>query len=192
MATRGVETEVKIRISEVSQFLENLKRHGFMLHAARQFESNSLYDTSDQLLRRSGALLRLRRSGEKAVITWKGPVDSSPFKSRPELETAIGSLEEMRQILERLGYRQAFRYEKFRTEYVEAGDPDAGVLTIDETPIGNFMELEGPGEWIDRKAQALGFSRKDYILLSYGKLYLEDCEQRGVQPTDMVFASQSQ
>jgi adenylate cyclase class 2 len=95
----------------------------------------------------------------------------------------------MRQILERLGYSQVFRYEKFRTEYVEAGNPEAGILTIDETPIGDFLELEGDGDWIDRKAQELGFSRKDYILTSYGKLYLEECEQRGVQPTHMVFAS---
>ena len=170
MASNGVETEVKIRISEFGQFQEKLEHCGFRLQAARQFESNSLYDTADQALRRNGAILRLRQSGKKSVVTWKGPGIDGPFKSRAELETAVDSLDIMRQILERLGYQHAFRYEKFRTEYVEAGVPEAGVLTLDETPIGNFLELEGPGNWIDRKAQALGFSRKDYILSSYGKL----------------------
>lgn len=191
MASNGVETEVKIRIPEIGQFQQKLQRCGFKLHAARQFESNSLFDTSDQALRRKGAILRLRQSAEKSVITWKGPADQSPFKSRAEIETQVDSLDRMREILERLGFVQAFRYEKFRTEYVEIGGPEAGVLTVDETPIGNFMELEGSGEWIDQKAQELGFSRSDYILLSYGNLYLEECKRRGMEPADMVFASHS-
>ena len=31
------------------------------------------------------------------------------------------------------------------------------------------MELEGPARWIDKTARELGFSRDDYILLSYGR-----------------------
>jgi adenylate cyclase class 2 len=192
MASNGLETEVKIRISELAHFREGLESRDFILRSARQFESNSLYDTPDQALRRRGVVLRLRQSGKKSVITWKGAAEAGPFKSRAEVETEIASLDAMQQILARLGYRQVFRYQKFRTEYVEKSDPDAGVLTVDETPIGNFLELEGSGDWIDRKAEELGFSRKDYILASYGKLYLEECERRGVQPTDMVFASHSQ
>ncbi len=189
MADNGVETEVKIRLSGASRFQEGLPSYGFRLRSPRRFESNALYDTSDQSLRQSGMILRLRQSGEKSVITWKGPAQDGPFKSRAELETEVASFEAMQQIFARLGYKPVFRYEKFRTEYVEACNPDAGVLTIDETPIGDFLELEGPGDWIDKKAQDLGFSRNAYILASYGKLYLQQCEQHGVQPTDMVFAS---
>jgi adenylate cyclase class 2 len=128
--------------------------------------------------------------GSKFVITWKGPVEPGPHKSRPELETSVGSLESMQQILERLGYQPVFRYEKFRAEFRDTTeDHSGGVLTIDETPIGNFLELEGAAEWIDRKASQLGFTPQDYILESYGKLYLGHCERRGVQPTHMTFAS---
>ncbi|MBV9156122.1 MAG: adenylate cyclase, partial [Acidobacteriaceae bacterium] len=67
--------------------------------------------------------------------------------------------------------------------------PRQGVVTLDETPIGTFLELEGPGDWIDETAKQLGFSRADYIVDSYGRLYLADCERRGVQPTNMTFAS---
>ena len=69
------------------------------------------------------------------------------------------------------------------------GEP--GVVTVDETPIGNFLELEGPAEWIDAKAAALGFTPSDYILESYGRLYLADCERRGVEPSNMVFPPDS-
>jgi len=189
MSSGNVETEVKIRVTDPVELPERLGHVGFTLRAKRQFESNSLYDTSDYKLRRAGTLLRLRQFGERSVITWKGPSEQSPFKTRPELETLVDSLDTMRQIFERLGYIQTFRYEKFRTEYVETGNPENGVLTIDETPIGTFLELEGPGNWIGRSAQKLGFSEKDYILSSYGTLYQEDCERRGVQPTNMVFAS---
>jgi adenylate cyclase, class 2 len=67
----------------------------------------------------------------------------------------------------------------------------AAVVTLDETPIGDFLELEGPGEWIDDTAKRLGFSRQDYVLDSYARLYVADCERRGVEPSHMVFASHS-
>ncbi len=107
------------------------------------------------------------------MLTWKGPGQSGPHKSRAELETSVGSLETMRQILEQLGYGPVFRYEKYRTEFMDRAG--LGVVTLDETPIGNFLEIEGPGEWIDQTAGRLGFSPKDYLLESYGKLYLDYC-----------------
>jgi len=67
--------------------------------------------------------------------------------------------------------------------------PWGGTITFDETPIGEFLELEGPAEWIDRTARELDFSPRDYVVSSYGKLYSDYCAQRGVQPKDMVFAS---
>jgi adenylate cyclase class 2 len=190
MTSTDLETEVKIRIVDVGQIVPKLSSAGFEPSSPREFESNTLYDTPGQALRQSGTLLRLRQIGNVAVMTWKGLTEPGPHKSRPELETSIGSLETMQQILERLGYRPVFRYEKFRAEFRERTVPQSdGVLTIDETPIGTFLELEGAGEWIDRKARQLGFNPQDYILDSYGKLYFEDCARRGVQPTHMTFAS---
>jgi adenylate cyclase, class 2 len=181
------ETEVKIRVPNLSDIQHRLRSSGFLVSEPREFEANTLYETADGGLARRGMLLRLRQAGGHAVITWKGPGEAGPYKSRPELETSIGSLETLQQILEHLGYQPSFRYEKYRTEFRTADG--AGVVTTDETPIGDFLELEGPGAWIDETAQTLGFSRRDYILASYGRLYLADCERRGVEPGHMVFAS---
>ncbi len=52
------------------------------------------------------------------------------------------------------------------------------------------MEIEGEAEWIDSTARQLGFSHTDYILDSYGKLYLDYCRKLGREPGNMVFASQ--
>ena len=71
----------------------------------------------------------------------------------------------MERILAKLGYERIFEYDKFREEYGEPGGP--GVITLDETPIGNFIELEGMPDWIDGTAALLGFERGDYIIASY-------------------------
>ncbi len=185
--TNGHETEVKIRLWSPAGILDRLRATGLAESVPRQFEANILFDTHDHSLRKQEMLLRLRQIGQKGIITWKGPGDPGPYKSRPELETAVGSVETLGQILSQLGFQPFFRYEKYRTEFV--GNQAAGVVTLDETPIGTFLELEGPGDWIDQTAKQLGFSRPDYILESYGRLYLADCARRGVEPTNMTFAS---
>ena len=188
MVIGGTETEVKIRLANAPDILARLHDAGFAVSTPRQFEANTLYETKDGSVARNGMLLRLRQVGEKAVITWKGPGVPGPYKSKPELETTIGSAQTLHQILGHLGYQPSFRYEKYRTEFMRAGD-DRGVVTVDETPIGHFLELEGTGAWIDATAAKLGFSPADYVLDSYGRLYLADCERRGVEPGNMVFAS---
>ena len=180
------ETEIKLRLSSGHAVLDRIRSAGYRESVARVFEANTLYDTPDQTLRTKEMLLRLRQAGDKSVMTWKGPTIAGPHKNRPEIETTLGSAETMGQIFRQLGYQPTFRYEKFRTEFTRTDQP--GTITFDETPIGNFLELEGPADWIDQTAEQLGFERSDYILDSYGKLYVADCQRRGVQPTHMVFA----
>jgi adenylate cyclase class 2 len=184
----GSEVEVKIPLLDAPATGKRLATTGFTVSVPREFESNTLYDTPDGKLRQAEMLLRLRQVGSRCVVTWKGPSVPGPHKSRPELETTVGSLETLDLILRQLGYRPAFRYEKYRTELVNPNDAGKGTVTFDETPIGHFMELEGPPGWIDQTAQRLGFTSHDYVLESYGKLYLDDCARRGVQPGNMVFA----
>jgi adenylate cyclase class 2 len=182
-----VETEVKIRIGEATPAALAIEAAGFCISQPREFESNTLYDTRDRSLLAAGMLVRLRQSGDRFILTFKGPVQPGPHKARPELETTIGSLEVLDRILRQIGYFPTFRYEKYRRVYQARGD--AGVVTVDETPIGNFLELEGNGEWIDRTASRLGFAQSAYILDSYARLYLEHCARLGTKPGDMVFAS---
>jgi adenylate cyclase class 2 len=103
---------------------------------------------------------------------------------REELETVVSDRGAMLQILARLGYVPAWRYEKYRTEFRGSG---AGLALLDETPFGVFLELEGPAEWIDETAAALGFQPSDYLLESYGALYAEHCRLTGATPGEMVF-----
>jgi adenylate cyclase class 2 len=184
----GIETEVKIRLSDADDVQRRLTEAGFTVAVARTFEANTLYDAADGRLRATEMLLRLRQFGAKSVLTWKGPGVPGPHKSRPELETTVGSLETLDQILRALGYEPAFLYEKYRTEYKQPESASEGTVTLDETPIGNFLELEGAADWIDHTAATLGFEQSAYVLSSYASLYRDYCAARGLEPQNMVFA----
>lgn len=179
------ETEIKLRVHSARYATTLLASRGFAVSKPRHFESNVLLDTEANQLRESGKLLRLRSAGGKAILTYKGVASSGRHKIREEVEVGVEDFSATRHILERLGFRAKFRYEKFRTEYRRPGEP--GVVVLDETPIGDFLELEGPPEWIDSTAHSLGFDDSQFLTASYGRLYLEWCAERQVTPADMVF-----
>jgi len=182
----AIETEVKIPVHHWSeaQAAERFQQLGLEVSAPRVFEANFVFDTPQQSIRGARMLLRLRRVGESTILTWKGPAAEGPFKSRPELEVHLDSFDTMTQILGHLGYQTSFRYEKYRTEFSSGSE---GTVVFDETPIGNFIELEGTGVWIDEMAGRLGFNANDYVLDSYGKLYLAHCAKLGVPALNMLF-----
>lgn len=183
----GQEVEVKLAIENPDAMRQHLIAHGFRPSVDRAFEANTLFDKDDGELKRSRMLLRLRQIGHRTVITWKGPPVEGPHKSRPEVETIVEDYAAMKAILRGLQFGPTFRYEKYRTEFQNPEIPE-GVVTLDETPIGNYLELEGAASWIDNTARKLGFAQSSYILDSYGKLYIADCERRGIRPTNMVFS----
>jgi adenylate cyclase, class 2 len=111
-------------------------------------------------------------------------------KVRDEIEANVTDSANLVKIFEGLGMRGWFRYEKYRTTYqLPAAKSWARdlLIEIDETPIGTFVELEGPPAAIDRAATELGYSKKDYILTNYLALYAEDCRRKGQQPQNMLF-----
>jgi len=181
-----IEVEIKLPVADLDCALAAIQGLGYELHHPRDYEANAVFDFRGSNLRRRGQLLRLRRFGQEALLTFKGTFQEGRHKQREEIETRLSDAEAARAILERLGLRPAFRYEKFRTEYHRPGEH--GIITVDETPIGNFIELEGPGPWIDAVAARLGYNESDYIKLSYAALYVEYRKRTGTRNRDMLFA----
>lgn len=189
MAGHGNETEIKLRVESVGEALRRLAAAGFRELRARGFETNLLLDTAESSLRAKGEVLRLREFGGEAILTYKGRAAvGGRHKSREELETRVADGAALLAVFERLGYRPGYRYEKYRTEFAREGEAAGGVATVDETPIGVFVELEGPPEWIDGMAEVMGFGEDEYVTDSYATLYRRYCEAEG-RPvgTGMVF-----
>ncbi len=211
------EIEIKLRVEDIDTLKATLKKMGARLlfrGTGRIHEWNTLFDTAQQDLRKRQQLLRTRietpdghvprgrkNGAQPALLTFKGPVVggrlrgggskiSGGHKVREEIEFQLGDAAGVAKILDRLGMRPSFHYEKYRTTFQLPTTKlwaKGLLIELDETPIGIFMELEGPPIAIDRAAKELGFSTKDYILKNYVSLFAEDCRQRGQKMGDMVF-----
>src|SRR6266436_9715092 len=211
------ETEIKLRISDPKALKRTLKRLGARPvggGSGRVHEWNVIFDTPEGGLAKHGQLLRIRTetpaseskqskpaSRLRTLLTFKRPfMDGSSFsgssqgnhrhKVREEFELEVTDASVLTKIFEGLGMRGWFRYEKYRTAFrLPAASAWAKGLLIelDETPIGTFVELEGPPQAIDQAAQELGFAQRDYIVRNYLALYVEECRRLGQEPRDMVF-----
>ena len=190
--SRHHETEVKLEVRNPRALRRRLREAGFRAIQSRHFESNVLFDFPDLRLWKARCLLRLRRADNQWFVTFKGaPLPARRYKIRKEIDIRVEDGALLREVFETLGLREAFRYEKYRTVYArEAGgcEAEARLLVYDETPIGNYLELEGPQRWIDQVARQLGYRPEDYITASYASLYHQKCRERGEKPGNMVFA----
>ncbi|HTW45778.1 MAG TPA: class IV adenylate cyclase [Acidobacteriaceae bacterium] len=184
----AVEIEAKFRVPDVGELAGRLRALGFHAVTLRTFERNTLYDTPDRKLRAIQSILRIRKYGERWVLTHKClPPDHDPdarHKHRIETETEVADGEALGQVFIRLGYEPVFVYEKWRAEYADA----TGHCVVDETPIGAFAELEGPEEWIDAISEKLGLEASALMTLSYGRLFEDWCRKTGSHLRDMTFA----
>lgn len=203
------ETEIKLQISDVKVFQRKLKKLGAKTVGAsdgRVHEFNTIFDTPEGGLAKHGQLLRIRTEtasgkgkgagAKRIVLTFKQPTvrgvsdEGARFKVREETETELTDSIALTKIFEGLGMRGWFSYEKYRTTW-QLGAKEKWakdlLIEVDETPVGTYVELEGPPEAIDRAAEAFGFARKDYLLKNYLTLYAEDCRRRGVAPGNMLF-----
>ena len=86
-------------------------------------------------------------------------------------------------ILRALGYGPSFRYEKFRAEWTDG----KGIVVVDETPIGDFCEIEGAPRWIDATAKRLGVRREEYIMKNYATLFSDWKRETRSKATEMTF-----
>ena len=183
----AIETEIKFRVTSVDELAVQLRQAGFRQQTPRTFESNVLYDTQDRRMRARTEILRIRNYAGRWIVTHKRLPDVGPgedtHKHRVETETEVGDGDVLAQVFKSLGLVEAFRYEKWRSEWTD----DEGHCVIDETPIGNFAELEGSPEWIDRTAVRLGVDRSEYLTLSYGRLFELWREEHHSSANDLTF-----
>jgi adenylate cyclase class 2 len=170
------EIEVKIRVEDLKAVRAKVLGLGAAVVRERHLEENVLYDFDPPRLRQERRALRLRTAGRRATLTFKGqPRKSRSFKVREEFETQVHDPRQMRLILKALGLREAASYRKHRTVLRKA----RLTICLDETPVGDYLELEGERHEIVRFARALGFGRADFITLSYVDLIAAQGETGG-------------
>lgn len=178
-----IEHEVKLAFGSLEAARLAVTAAGGRLIVARRLLDDRLFDTPDRRFGQADKTFRLRREPARALLTMKGPTLPGSVKSREETETAVADAEALERILAGLGLEPAFRSEKYREEYAL----DEATVTVDETPVGVFVEIEAMPTVIDRVARRLERTPADYRLESYPRLYAAWCAAHGRPPGDMTF-----
>ncbi len=179
-----IEREIKLCFDDPGEARTAILAAGATPLRCRRLQEDALFDTPDESLRRRGCALRVRSEPAKSLLTFKGPVEPNVhMKTREEIETVVSDGGALTEVLEELGLRPWFRYQKYREEFAA----EDVTIALDETPIGTFVEIEGGEDGILVMAHALGRSPSDFIVDSYLSLFLKRRAQSGLAGTDMVF-----
>jgi adenylate cyclase class 2 len=181
-----MEREIKLVFRDPEEAKAAILAAGATPLRGRRLQEDCLLDTPDDLLRRRRCVLRVRLECGRTLLTFKGPVQASPMKLREELETVVGDGMLFLRVLEELGFRIWFRYQKYREEFAH----EDVTVAIDETPVGTFVEIEGSERGIQDMATALAREPADYLLDSYRGLFVKHCERHGLPLTDMLFVEE--
>jgi adenylate cyclase class 2 len=179
------ETEVKLYVPDLGVVIERLNALGAQVEAPRVFERNQRYDDAEGRLLRQHIVLRLRQD-TRARLTYKDELPGAD-RSRFEAETEVSDYDAMHTILVRLGFQPAFAYEKWRTEYAVETEHGRVLVMLDETPLGNFVEIEGEGPAIDAAQARLGLHTAPVMPGSYGALFANVRRALSLAFTDMTF-----
>jgi adenylate cyclase class 2 len=185
-----VEIEAKMSVDSFDAVRARLREVGAR-HAGEHFEVNTFFDTEDRSLLAADEGLRLRlerdnaTGNERHVITWKGPRQLGPLKSREELEIQVQGGDAAAQLLERLGYLHTLSFEKRRESWELGGCK----IELDEVPhLGRFVEVEGPNEkTVLHVRDRLGLSNRPVIKGSYIALLMSHLQERGQTTKHVTF-----
>ncbi len=205
---RALGARCGLRLHEINVLFDtpddSLRRREMLLRMRVERPSSRADFSSTSRLRRAriNSWLFPARGARRAIVTLKAPPDVSAargaaaadpgssahhaYKVRREIEFETLESVAFREFLVALGFRPSFYYEKIRTTCRLPRFRHL-LISLDETPIGIFLELEGRPADIDRARAALGYRPQDAILLSYGALYASHCAAHGRNPGDMLF-----
>jgi len=185
MKGKDQEIEIKYYVQDLGIIEVLLQELGANKVQERTYEYNLRFDTQDHELTRKDQVLRLRKDTADRV-TYKGPGFAlDGVYHRDEIEFMVSDFDATQAFLEALGYRVSLIYEKYRTVYTF----DDILVALDELPIGNFIEIEGPGGGSIREAsQKLGLLWSAHITESYASLFQNACQTIGIRPSNLTFA----
>lgn len=178
------ELEVKFSVNDLAEIERRLVAAGATLIQPRTHEFNLRFDTPGGELAQRESLLRLRRDSG-SHLTFKGPSSTlGGVLARQEIEFDVSNFNEAQKLIEALGFKSKFIYEKFRTTYALNGLK----ITLDEMPYGPFVEIEGKEpEPIESAAKQLGLNWKERLPETYISIFRRLKDLFGLKFADLTF-----
>ncbi len=180
----NLEVEVKFYLEDIGDARNRIGKAGGVFEK-KEKENNLRFEDEQFSLIKNGALLRLRHTDGKTLLTYKGKVKhpAAGCKVYDEREVTVSDLDEMTNILAFIGYRPVQRYEKIR----ETWRLEGALLCLDTMPYGNFIEIEGEPGGIRKIAGMTGFDWKNRILTNYLAIFEKLKEKFNLDFNDVTF-----
>ena len=152
------------------------RRRGALRFAAGACRKIACSILDDDQLRERRCVLRVRVESGRSLLTFKGPVQPSTAKLREELETVVGDGSLVVRVLEELGFRVWFRYQKYREEFAL----DDVLVALDETPVGTSSKSRAATAASPTPRKRSGADRAITCSTRIGGSIRLDCETRGI------------
>jgi adenylate cyclase class 2 len=186
----AIEIEAKMAVEDFAPIRARLLERGARL-LGRYHEINTFFDTPDGSLVRADKGLRLRvkrnldTQEEQYIITFKGPKQRGPLKSREEIEANVANPADAQKLLEGLGYQKVLLFEKRRESY----EFERCEVELDEVPsLGLFVEIEGPDESsVLRAREMLALGDREMIRTGYASMLASRWKESGSREREIRF-----
>lgn len=192
VASQRFEVERKFRVADFERLREWLDDAGatrssrnqevdlFLAHPARDFAA-------------TGEAFRIRASDHNVALTYKGPKQGGPAKTREEIEvdcgTATNTRSDLATLFARLGFQPVATVTKTRECFEMQLDSQSVTITLDTVErIGTFVEIEVLASSVDtipaaqtavvRMSRMLGLAETQIEPRSYLRMVLESNAKR--------------
>ena len=155
-----LEIDMKFPVSDFAAIQEHMARWEAIAAPAIE-EADHYFNAPDRDFGKTDEAFRLRCIGEQNRLTYKGPKQGGPTKTRTEIEIGIEpgaqAADSFRRLVQHLGYRPTAVVKKRRTCYDFKRDGFAMQACLDEVEtLGRFVEIEIVAEPANReRAQAV-------------------------------------
>jgi adenylate cyclase class 2 len=142
---------------------------------------DTYYDHPTRSFAATDEALRIRREGDRAALTYKGPKVDAGSKTRREIETEIADPDAADDLLRAVGFEPAAEVRKTRERY----ELDGYTIALDTVDgIGEFVEVEAAGE------EAAVATLRDGAHAVLDRLGLDDDDQERASYLELLFDAQ--
>jgi adenylate cyclase class 2 len=141
-----LEIEMKFPVTDFQEIETKLRKWGVHPEAPLQ-EADHYFNAPDRDFAKTDEGLRVRRIGTRNRVTYKGPKQPGPAKTRTEIEVGLvegtDAAEDFCRLLVNLGYRPTATVRKERTAYrFQRGGFELEVCLDTVEQLGRFVEVE--------------------------------------------------
>jgi adenylate cyclase, class 2 len=141
-----LEIESKYRVDDHEPYRKRLAERGAKLIESRE-DADRYFNAPDRDFARTDEAFRVRRIGERNLLTYKGPKRDALTKTRAEIEVPFAdgsaSADDLERLLQHLGYRPVTVVRKKRSVYELTRAGYAVHVCLDDVAeVGTFVEVE--------------------------------------------------